>query len=90
MYGGEYGEDGAILCEDCRLRGNGDDVGLRTRGVIMERVRPIRWLWHRRIPLGLPSLILGEEGMGKGGGRTGLAPASTSVAATTTATAPAT
>jgi DnaB-like helicase N terminal domain/AAA domain len=40
--------------------------GLRTRGVILERVRPIRWLWDRRLPMGLPSLIIGEEGIGKG------------------------
>jgi AAA domain len=40
--------------------------GLRTRGVILERVRPIRWLWARRIPFGLPSLLVGEEGIGKG------------------------
>ncbi len=39
---------------------------LRTRGVLMERVRPIRWLWRRRIPLGLPSVVVGEEGVGKG------------------------
>jgi hypothetical protein len=38
---------------------------LRTRGVDLERVRPVRWLWARRIPLGLPSLIVGEEGVGK-------------------------
>ena len=37
-----------------------------TRGVNIERVRPVRWLWARRIPLGLPSLIVGEEGVGKG------------------------
>ena len=42
------------------------DGGLRTRGVIWERVRPIRWLWERRIPLGLPSLVVGEEDVGKG------------------------
>lgn len=40
--------------------------GLATRGVIMGRVRPIRWLWRRRIPLGFPSLIVGEEDVGKG------------------------
>jgi hypothetical protein len=39
---------------------------LRTRGVVWERVRPVRWLWKRRIPLGLPSLLVGEEGVGKG------------------------
>jgi hypothetical protein len=43
------------------------EVGaLRTRGVRIERVRPLRWLWARRIPMGLPSLIVGEEGVGKG------------------------
>jgi hypothetical protein len=39
---------------------------VRTRGVILERVRPMRWLWHRRIPAGVPSIIVGEEGIGKG------------------------
>jgi hypothetical protein len=41
-------------------------AGLRTRGVSLERVRPVRWLWTRRIPLGLLSLIVGDEGVGKG------------------------
>jgi hypothetical protein len=40
--------------------------GVRIRPIIMERVRPMRWLWRRRIPVGVPSLIVGEEGMGKG------------------------
>ena len=40
--------------------------GLRTRGVLLERVRPVRWLWARRIPMGLPSILVGEEGVGKG------------------------
>ncbi len=40
--------------------------GLRTRCVIWERVRPVRWLWQNRIPCGLPSLIVGEESIGKG------------------------
>ena len=40
--------------------------GLRTRAIDWQRVRPIRWLWHRRIPTGLPSLLVGEEGIGKG------------------------
>ena len=39
---------------------------VRTRGVDLKRVRPVRWLWQRRIPCGLPSLIVGEEGAGKG------------------------
>ena len=57
------------LCGSCWEREDDERwlaPGLRTRGVILERVRPIRWLWHRRIPLGLPSLIVGEEGIGKG------------------------
>ena len=32
----------------------------------MERVRPITWAWERRIPNGYPSLIVGEEAVGKG------------------------
>jgi len=43
--------------------------GLRTRGVDMRRVRPLRWLWERRIPVGLPSLLVGEESVGKGNTR---------------------
>jgi hypothetical protein len=39
---------------------------LRTRGVNWDRVRPVRWLWKRRIPVGLLSLLVGEEGVGKG------------------------
>jgi hypothetical protein len=41
-------------------------LGLRTRGVDLRRVRPLRWLWARRIPIGLPSLLVGEESIGKG------------------------
>jgi hypothetical protein len=40
--------------------------GLRTRGVIWDRVRPVRWLWRKRIPSGLLSLIVGVEDIGKG------------------------
>jgi AAA domain-containing protein len=40
--------------------------GLRTRAVVMSKVRPMRWLWSRRIPVGSPSIIVGEEGVGKG------------------------
>jgi AAA domain len=47
--------------------GHGEDQRkLRTRGVVLERVRPLRWIWSRRIPLGLPSLLVGEESVGKG------------------------
>lgn len=61
----EFGD--VRLCDKCYdRRALEQDVGLRTRGVLMERVRPIRWLWRRRIPCGLPSLIVGEEGIGKG------------------------
>jgi hypothetical protein len=39
---------------------------LRTRGVEIERVRPLRWLWARRIPISVISLLISEEGTGKG------------------------
>jgi hypothetical protein len=39
---------------------------LRLRPVDMNRVRPLRWLWERRIPLELLSLLVGEESAGKG------------------------
>src|SRR5436190_16523849 len=39
---------------------------LKTRGVELARVRPLLWLWARRIPLGVLSLLIGEEGTGKG------------------------
>jgi AAA domain len=58
-----------VLCANCfaaQSQATEPICGLRTRGVLMERVRPIRWLWERRIPLGLPSLVVGEEGVGKG------------------------
>jgi hypothetical protein len=42
------------------------DGRVRVRPIIMERVRPLRWLWRRRIPIGVLSLIVGEEGTGKG------------------------
>jgi len=55
------------LADDGReLEGAEDVPVLRTRGVNWERVRPIRWLWHRRVPMGLVSLLVGEEGVGKG------------------------
>jgi AAA domain len=49
-----------------RRHRSADPQGLRTRGVIWERVRPVSWLWDRRIPCGLPSLIVGAEDIGKG------------------------
>jgi DnaB-like helicase N terminal domain/AAA domain len=59
--------DNAALWERAdELRTRRRTAGLRTRGVIVERVRPLRWLWARRIPCGLPSLLVGEEGVGKG------------------------
>ena len=57
--------------EEIQAPPNGDGpesrfAPLRTRGVIPERIRPVRWMWTRRIPIGLPSLLVGEEGVGKG------------------------
>jgi hypothetical protein len=62
-WNGMNGANGASAGHESE---SAEPEGLRTRGVILERVRPIRWLWARRIPMGLPSLIVGEEGVGKG------------------------
>ena len=59
----------AFLCETCLAdaqRSYGSNGGLRTRGVDWERVRPVSWLWNRRIPCGLLSLVVGVEDIGKG------------------------
>lgn len=37
-----------------------------TRVADLSRVRPIRWAWGRRLPIGYLSLLLGAEGIGKG------------------------
>jgi len=39
---------------------------LRARTADLTRVRPIRWAWTGRLPLGYLSLLLGAEGVGKG------------------------
>jgi hypothetical protein len=39
---------------------------MRVRPADVSRVRPIRWLWDKRLPLGYLSLLLGAEGIGKG------------------------
>jgi hypothetical protein len=70
-------DDGPKLCWECAVARNGSapgkaeadgaaPAGLRTRGVLIERVCPLRWLWARRIPCGVPSILVGEEGTGKG------------------------
>ena len=41
-------------------------AGGGVRRADLSRVRPIRWLWSARVPLGYFSLILGAEGVGKG------------------------
>lgn len=40
--------------------------GLCARPAEIARVRPTRWLWERRVPLGYLSLLVGAEGVGKG------------------------
>ena len=40
--------------------------GLRIRGADLSRVRPTRWLYEGRLPMGYLSLLLGAEGVGKG------------------------
>jgi hypothetical protein len=72
----EDGRDGSVeeilrgavrLLPQAAANGVGPEVDpLRTRGVILERVRPLRWLWARRIPLGVLSLLVADEGIGKG------------------------
>jgi len=51
-----------------RLNGSGDPAhtGLHVRGADLSRVRPVEWLWKRRLPVGYLGLLLGAEGMGKG------------------------
>lgn len=39
---------------------------LRLRRADLRRVRPVRWAWRHRLPLGNLALILGAEGLGKG------------------------
>ncbi len=39
---------------------------LRARGVDLSRVRPTRWAWERRLPIGYLALLIGAEGVGKG------------------------
>jgi hypothetical protein len=41
-------------------------AALRARPADLTRVRPTRWAWDRRIPLGYLALLLGAEGVGKG------------------------
>lgn len=43
-----------------------DPEPLPIRTVQWSRVRPVQWLWDRRIPMGRLSLIVAEEGGGKG------------------------
>ncbi len=42
------------------------DTPLRVRSPDMANARPVTWPWHHRIPNGYLSLLLGEEGVGKG------------------------
>lgn len=57
----EKDSNGAAPAEE----GEPQEPILRTRGVDLSRVRPIRWTWRRRLPRGFLSLIVGEEGGGK-------------------------
>ena len=41
--------------------------GLHVRRADLARVRPVEWLWRRRLPIGYLALLLGAEGVGKGG-----------------------
>ena len=39
---------------------------LRVRSPDMSKAHPVQWIWHQRLPEGYLSLLLGEEGIGKG------------------------
>ena len=45
---------------------NGRGSKLKLRGVDLARVRPVRWAWPRRWPIGYLALLIGAEGVGKG------------------------
>jgi hypothetical protein len=50
-----------------RLRGKARGRrGAQSRVADLSRVRPIRWAWSGRLPLGYLSLLVGAEGIGKG------------------------
>lgn len=46
-------------------RFNNPGGGLSIRGVDLSTVEPIRWAWQGRLPLGVLSILLGAEGVGK-------------------------
>jgi hypothetical protein len=43
-----------------------EPTALATRGPDWSAVKPIRWLWEGRVPTGMCSAWIGEEGVGKG------------------------
>lgn len=51
-----------------RMRELIEDVGdrIEVRPADLSRVRPVRWLWQKRVLIGYLSLLLGAEGIGKG------------------------
>jgi hypothetical protein len=64
----------AIASEFPSLNGHGGAAGEATkprgrRQVLLTpaptKVRPVRWLWHERLPLGALTLLAGREGIGK-------------------------
>jgi alkylated DNA nucleotide flippase Atl1 len=64
-YGGTLNGEAADLSEALQgLIVSGP--GLQVRAADLTRVRPVRWAWERRLPLGYLSLLLGAEGVGKG------------------------
>lgn len=42
-----------------------DGGQLRVRAADLSRVKPTRWLWQHRLPVGYVSLLVGAEGIGK-------------------------
>ncbi len=52
--------------EAAALEGRAPRRPLSTRAADLSRARPTRWAWERRIPIGSLSLLIGDEGVGKG------------------------
>jgi len=71
--GVSYSDDAReLLCLPCAVpppaayNGNGPAATFAPRKPDVDNVRPVVWAWRQRIPIGNISLLVGEEGVGKG------------------------
>ena len=58
--------DAQALAASAEIEHPDEGGGLGVRPADLSRVRPVEWLWSRRLPIGYLSLLLGAEGVGKG------------------------